>query len=102
MNVFFIFKGMQFTWDGTKNVRNVQKHGLSFRRACEVFFDPGMVTGPAHDDGGGEIQAAIGYPEQEHGLLYVVYLETQDDLIRLVSARPATRNERKIYEEGNE
>jgi len=99
LNILYTFQGMKFGWDSNKNVRNIQKHGISFRRACEVFFDPGLVTEPAADDGGGEIRAAIGYLENEPTLLYVVHIETTQDLIRLISAREATRNERQRYEE---
>lgn len=99
MNTLFSIHGTIFCWDQNKNVRNVQKHGVSFQRACEVFFDPGLVTEPAADDGGGDIRAAIGYLENEPRLLYVVHIETAQDLIRLISARTATRKERQRYEE---
>jgi uncharacterized DUF497 family protein len=90
---------MNFCWDENKNVQNFQKHGISFQRACEVFFDPGLVTEPAHDDGGGEIWAAIGYLDGEPSLLYVVHIEAANNNIRLISARPATRKERQTYED---
>ena len=95
----FVLKGMRFDWDEPKNVKNVSKHGISFQRACEVFFDPGLVTEPAHDDGGGAVWAAIGYLDGEPSLLYVVHIEVTFDLIRLLSARPVTRQERKTYED---
>lgn len=64
-----------------------------------MFFDPGLVTEPAHDDSGGEVRAAIGYLEDEPRLLYVVHIETAHDSIRLISARPVTRTERQTYED---
>jgi uncharacterized DUF497 family protein len=96
---FYVFKKLHFYWDENKNVRNVQKHGISFQRACEVFFDPGLVSELAHDDGGGEVRAAIGYLESEPSLLYVVHIESVDNVIRLISARPANRKERQTYED---
>jgi len=95
----YVFKRMHFQWDENKNIGNFQKHGISFQRACEVFFDPGLVTEPAHDDSGGEVRAAIGYLEDEPRLLYVVHIETAHDSIRLISARPVTRTERQTYED---
>jgi len=99
LDKLFILKGVPFAWDETKDVRNIQKHGISFQRACEVFFDPGLVTEPAHDDHGGQVRAAMGYLEGEPSLLYVVHIEASHDLIRLISARPVTRKERQTYED---
>jgi uncharacterized DUF497 family protein len=40
MDNSFIFQGITFLWDLKKAQTNLQKHGVSFEQACEVFFDP--------------------------------------------------------------
>jgi uncharacterized DUF497 family protein len=87
-----------FDWDEDKAAGNEAKHGVSFKEATEVFSDP----------------YAIEFYDQEHSqnedrfrllgmssrrVLMVVYTEREGDLLRLISARPATRNEESQYEE---
>lgn len=75
---------------------NLRKHNVAFREACEVFFDPFFCL----VDAGGEEEAraaAIGYTERSR-LLFVVHVVRQEEAIRIISARLATTEERKIYE----
>lgn len=96
MDVSYQIQGQLFEWDAEKAAVNLRKHGISFERACEVFFDPFIflvdATGP-----GEAREAAIGLSE-DWSLLFVVHVERREDAIRIISARPATPEERKHYE----
>jgi uncharacterized DUF497 family protein len=97
MDVLFVYHGQSFVWDSEKASTNVVKHGVSFELACQVFFDPLIRM---EDAGISEEQrdAAIGFTE-DWTLLFVVHLLREDDMIRIISARPATAQERRFYED---
>ncbi|MGB2981192.1 MAG: BrnT family toxin [Candidatus Zixiibacteriota bacterium] len=88
-----------FEWDRNKAQQNIKKHGISFEEATTVFGDPLSLTirDPLHsiDD---ERFVVIGY-SYKYRLLVVVHTE-RGNRIRIISARRATRQERKTYEEG--
>ena len=69
---------------------------MAFPEACEVFFDPffHLVDATAGEEAR---EAAIGYTENAR-LLFVVHLMREEETIRIISARPATPEERKFYE----
>jgi uncharacterized DUF497 family protein len=98
MDVTYQLQGVLFEWDDNKAQANVQKHGVTFEEAAEVFFDPFYQTGDASVDDE-ERDFIIGYTFSQR-LLLAVYTE-RDDRTRIISARPATRAERKVYEEAN-
>lgn len=88
---------MQFEWDRDKALANLRKHGVDFADATNVFLDPFMKEyedqGP-HD----EIRFnALGMVRNQ--VLFVAYTE-RSGRIRIISARKATRHERKQYHEG--
>lgn len=84
-------------WDAEKASGNAGKHGVSFEVACEVFFDPFIRV--EHASAGGEQrEAAIGLTEN-WTLLFVVHMLREGDTIRIISARPATAQERRTYED---
>jgi uncharacterized DUF497 family protein len=89
-------RGQTFEWDSEKAAINLRKHNVTFQEACEVFFDPFfcLVDSPAEDEAR---EGAIGYSERSR-LLYVVHVVRQEETIRIISARHATTEERKIYE----
>lgn len=92
-------QGLQFTWDPDKAQANVRDHGVTFEEAETVFGDPLSFTFPDPDHSVGEQRSIdIGWSRQGR-LLVVVYTERQGS-IRLISCRPATRQERRRYEEG--
>ncbi|WP_331001333.1 BrnT family toxin [Nostoc sp. WHI] len=70
--------------------------GITFQQAVEAFFDPFLVVVDAsrNDE---ERDAVIGL-DRRWNLLYVVYIERENDMIRIISARKATRKEREYYE----
>jgi uncharacterized protein len=97
MDIQFIYHGERFIWDWKKASTNITKHGVSFEIACQVFFDPLIRIADAAVDEE-ERDAAIGQTE-DWTLLVVVHLEQERDAIRIISARPATAQERRTYED---
>jgi len=89
---------MAFEWDTNKAATNLAKHGVSFDEAKTVFDDPLYIDfyDPDHSDDEHRY-IMIGVSEQNR-LLLIAYTE-RDDVIRLISAREATRTERKAYEQ---
>ena len=90
-----------FEWDPNKARNNLIKHGISFDEASSVFQDPLSITinDPLHSDDE-ERLVLIGCSCKKR-LLVIVHTE-QDDRIRIISARPATKTERLHYEENAE
>lgn len=97
MDITYQFQGVLFEWDDNKAKSNIQKHGVTFEEAAEVFFDPFYQTGDASVDQGETRDFIIGYTFSQR-LLLAVYTE-RGDRTRIISARSATRAERKAYEE---
>jgi uncharacterized protein len=91
--------GLVFEWDEGKAGVNKRKHGVTFEEASTVFADPLSVTiyDPTHSD---EEHRYITLGESQRRRLLVVVFTDRDDRIRIISARGATRSERKNYEEG--
>ena len=88
---------MQFAWDERKAEQNAEKHGVSFEEATTVFLDPLALV--VEDDSHPENARIIGRSDVER-ILLVVFVERREDVLRIISARPATRHERRRYEEG--
>jgi uncharacterized DUF497 family protein len=87
-----------FTWDARKALANLKKHGVDFKEAATVFYDPLSTTFP--DDGHSEAeQRFLTVGRSVRGSVLVVAHTEEDDTIRIISARPATRRELKFYEE---
>lgn len=87
-----------FEWDDFKARQNLAKHDVSFVEATTVFLDPLSVTIDDPDHSQGEQRyIIIGYSNRVR-LLVVVHVDRGDN-IRIISARPCTRIERRIYEE---
>ena len=90
---------MRFEWDPAKAAANLRKHGVSFEEACTVFYDPLAATGPDPDHSRGE-HRSVTFGISSSGRLLVVGHTDRAEAIRLFTARVATPNERRIYEEG--
>lgn len=90
--------GIEFEWDGRKANLNRRKHGVSFDEATTVFLDPlsATIPNPLHSGQGEERYVTMGLSARGN-LLVVVHLDS-DDTIRIISARRATRSERRNYE----
>ena len=89
---------LTFEWNAAKAASNLAKHGVSFEEAATVFGDPLSVTifDPAHSQT--EERFIILGRSHLDKLLVVVHTERGDN-IRIISARHASRRERKCYEE---
>jgi|SRR3990172_4067708 len=97
MDIVYRLQGAEFEWDEDKARSNFEKHGVAFEEAAEVFFDPFYQIGDASVVEDEERDFIIGYSLSQR-LLLAVYTE-RDERTRIISARPATRAERKVYEE---
>lgn len=90
---------MRFEWDPSKAASNVRKHGVSFAEAAECFEDPLALV--LDEPRFPERLILIGESRRRR-LIFTVYVEKHTATIRIVSARLATRQERKRYEETDE
>lgn len=87
---------VQFEWDPAKAAANLKKHGISFADASQAFGDQLSLT-IADPDSPEQRLVLIG--QLPGGRLLVVVHALRGTVIRLISARPATRHERKSYEQ---
>ena len=90
---------MIFEWDENKNRSNKDKHGVDFESAATVFDDP-LMQSRVDEDGRWQ---SIGYSAGHILLLFVAhtYHETGEVVIRIISARRASKHEREWYEKGS-
>jgi uncharacterized DUF497 family protein len=97
MDVQFLYRGQMFCWDSDKAAANFKKHVIHFEQACEVFFDPfvNLLDATPEDEAR---EAALGLTE-DWTLLFVVHVVRERGVIRIISARRATRAERRLYED---
>ncbi len=90
---------MEFEWDTDKAESNLRKHGVSFEEAVTIFADPYLLfTEDSKHSQREEREWALG--ESEKRLLLVVVFTMRENNIRLISARKATKQERRNYEQG--
>jgi uncharacterized DUF497 family protein len=89
---------MEFEWDPEKATVNLAKHGVAFPDAATVFGDPVAITysDPDHSD---DVDRFLTFGHTSEGHLLVVSHTDRDDRTRIISARRATRKEKKLYEE---
>jgi hypothetical protein len=90
---------MEVTWDRRKASANLKKHKVSFEEASTVLADPLAITGADPDHSIDEVRWITFGLSSRRRLLAVSHTE-EDDMIRIISARAATRPERRLYEEG--
>lgn len=96
MDMRFVLHGITFVWDSNKASTNPRKRGIPFEQAAQAFFDPflKLVDASRHEEGR---DAIIGM-DTRWNLLLVVHIELEDEAIRIISARKATRREWAHYE----
>ena len=90
---------MEFEDDPAKAARNLKKHKVSFEEAASVFGDPMAYTFADPDHSVGEERWLMFGLSRMGRILAVIYTHRRGSY-RLISARLATRHEKKIYEEG--
>lgn len=88
---------MQFEWDEGKNRINIRKHGIDFSDAIDVFNHPVLTALDSREDYGEERWVALGLMKAM--MAVVVYVECNGPVIRIISARKATKHEAKRYEQ---
>ncbi len=86
-----------FEWDENKDSQNISKHGVSFEEATTSFGDQMSITiyDPLHSEK--EDRFVLIGMSNKNRLLVVIHTD-RNDKIRIISARKATRNERRQYE----
>ena len=90
---------MKFDWDPQKAAVNLLNHGVSFEEAASVFGDPLAATVPDPDHSTDERRFITMGVTLAQRVLVVVHTDRADQT-RIISARAATRGEKKKYEEG--
>lgn len=88
---------MRFEWDAEKNKANIQKHGLDFADAREIFTGPILVALDDREDYGEDRWIGIGMIKSR--TVVVLYPEQGEDDIRIISLRKALTHERNQYEQ---
>ena len=90
---------MRFEWDPKKALSNLRKHRVSFEEAATALMDPMSATGLDPDHSVNE-ERFITFGVSGRGRLLAVAHTEKDDTIRIISAREASKGEKRIYEEG--
>jgi uncharacterized DUF497 family protein len=92
---------MRFEWDARKDAANRLKHGVSFELARRVFEDPSHLSVQDRHEAGEERWQTLGLVGP-HAILLVAHTyedENGEEIIRIISARKATKRERQVYDE---
>ena len=94
---------MRFTWDLAKNERNFTKHGVWFEAATYAFDDPSLLALDPEIENGEYCCRALAMLAGH--LLFIAFtweedIESGEEMIRLISARRATRKEGRLYHDG--
>jgi uncharacterized DUF497 family protein len=95
---------LRFEWDPAKAASNLAKHGVGFDLAMRVFADPFARTEQDRIEGGEYRYQTIGMIE-DNLLLLVAHTDREEGaatVVRIISARAATRRERRRYEQDRE
>ena len=90
---------MRFEWDPTKAASNIRKHGVSFDEAVTVFKDPLAFIFDDETHSEQENREIIIGMSTLRRMILVCFVERLENTVRIISARPATRQEIKDYEE---
>lgn len=89
---------MRVEWNASKAAANLRKHDVSFDEAASVFFDPLSATG-ADPDHSLDERRFVTFGMSSSGRLLAVAHAERGDAVRIITARQATRAERRLYEE---
>ena len=87
---------MRFEWDQRKNEANIEKHGLDFHDAHSIFGLPMLVGIDDRGDYGEDRWIGVGLLDGR--VVVVVFSESQDETVRIISLRKALSHESKRYE----
>ena len=89
---------LRFEWDPQKDLTNQKKHGVSFAEASTVFEDVNalVISDPEHSENE-ERFVILGFSLQANLLVVCHCYRASESVIRIISARKATKNEEKAY-----
>lgn len=91
---------MKFAWDPKKASDNIKKHKVSFDEAVTVFYDPLAKIADDPDHSSSEDRfLMIGHSHNANLLIVVHVYKEEKDTIRIISARKATKKEKKDFQE---
>lgn len=90
---------MRFEWDPKKAKKNLEKHGVSFEEAATAFGDPQSLTDYDPDHSNDEDRFVLLGATHARRLVVVAHTD-RGESVRLISARLATRRERRTYAGG--
>ena len=85
---------MEIVWDEPKRLANLDKHGLDFAHLNEAFFENALVL-PSHNKAKRWVTVGVSI----RGVIVVVFARLGREGVSIISMRPASRYERKLYEE---
>ena len=88
---------MDFEWDESKDSRNRQKHGLAFSEAAELFQSGNAYLEIFDAEHSEDEDRFIAIGPIARGLIVVVYTEPEEGVVRIISAREATRREQVLF-----
>ena len=92
----YTFLGVKFQWDENKNDQNIAKHGIDFQDVVEMFSHPMLTQLDTRHDYREDRWIGIGL--LKNIVAVTVFIEWEDEeTIRIISARKATRHENKEY-----
>ena len=97
MDRYYELNEITFAWNEEKARKNLSNHGVTFEQAAEAFFDPFVIFVDASRNFE-QRDGIIGKTIHDQ-LLFVVHLLVEDKLIRIISARKATKQEMRDYYE---
>ena len=95
--MYNIIIDMNVTWDEAKNLSNQKKHGVSFEEAETVFYDDDSILFDDPDHSVGEERFLIIGATDTGKFCIVSHCYRDEDVIRIISARKATKYEKQIY-----
>jgi uncharacterized protein len=90
-------RAVRFEWDDAKDTANQEKHGVSFEEAQELFTSGADYLEIFDADHSDNEDRFIAIGPIVRGLVLVVWTERDDDVVRIISARWATKHERAKY-----
>lgn len=90
---------MKYEWSRDKALANFRKHAVSFTEAASVFLDPFALTFADPDHSANEDRGITIGRSTRQRVLFIAHCE-RGDRVRLISARKASRQERRQYEQG--
>ena len=92
-------RGQVFEWDRGKHLSNIRKHGITFKMAAKAFFDPNAEVYEDEEHSQDEDRfVLIGMDESERILTAChCYRGENESVIRIISARKATKYEEELY-----